>query len=391
MEKPDVDFIEGLSPAISIDQKSTSRNPRSTVGTITEIYDYLRVLYARVGHPALPEVRPPRSAARRPTRSSTRSWSSRRARGSRCSRRSCAAGRASTRSSSQTWRSKGFARARVDGEVRDLTEKIRLDRYFKHDIEVDRGPAGGQARHPPARRRLGGDRAAARRGHGLAGRPDRRRRGGRDVQPEARLPVRRHLVRRARRRATSRSTRRTARARPATASAPGSRSTRSWSCPTRTSRSPRARSAPWAGARPSTGPGCWRPWPRPHGFSIDTPWEQLSKAARETILYGTDGADPRELPEPVRAAALLHDDVRGRHHRPSSAATPRPSRTASARPARAVHARGRRAASCKGARLKPETLAVTVGGLQHLRADAPVDPRGRSRSSTSSSSPSAST
>src|SRR5438874_12000131 len=51
MEKPDIDFIEGLSPAISIDQKSTSRNPRSTVGTITEIYDYLRVLYARVRHP----------------------------------------------------------------------------------------------------------------------------------------------------------------------------------------------------------------------------------------------------------------------------------------------------------------------------------------------------
>ena len=51
MEKPDVDFIEGLSPAISIDQKSTSRNPRSTVGTITEVYDYLRVLFARIGHP----------------------------------------------------------------------------------------------------------------------------------------------------------------------------------------------------------------------------------------------------------------------------------------------------------------------------------------------------
>src|SRR5476649_1342995 len=54
MDKPDVDFIEGLSPAISIDQKSTSRNPRSTVGTITEVYDYLRVLYARVGHPHCP-------------------------------------------------------------------------------------------------------------------------------------------------------------------------------------------------------------------------------------------------------------------------------------------------------------------------------------------------
>ena len=57
MEKPDVDSIEGLSPAISIDQKTTSRNPRSTVGTVTEIYDYLRLLYARVGTPALPGLR----------------------------------------------------------------------------------------------------------------------------------------------------------------------------------------------------------------------------------------------------------------------------------------------------------------------------------------------
>ena len=54
MEKPDVDLIEGLSPAISIDQKTTSRNPRSTVGTVTEIYDYLRLLYARIGHPHCP-------------------------------------------------------------------------------------------------------------------------------------------------------------------------------------------------------------------------------------------------------------------------------------------------------------------------------------------------
>ena len=53
MDKPDVDYIEGLSPAISIDQKTTSRNPRSTVGTVTEIYDYLRLLFARVGHPNL--------------------------------------------------------------------------------------------------------------------------------------------------------------------------------------------------------------------------------------------------------------------------------------------------------------------------------------------------
>src|SRR5512146_630762 len=55
MEKPDVDYIEGLSPAISIDQKGASRNPRSTVGTVTEIYDYLRLLFARVGHPHCPK------------------------------------------------------------------------------------------------------------------------------------------------------------------------------------------------------------------------------------------------------------------------------------------------------------------------------------------------
>ena len=55
MEKPDVDYIEGLSPAISIDQKTTRRNPRSTVGTVTEIYDYLRLLYARIGIPHCPE------------------------------------------------------------------------------------------------------------------------------------------------------------------------------------------------------------------------------------------------------------------------------------------------------------------------------------------------
>jgi len=70
MEKPDVDFIEGLSPAISIDQKSTSRNPRSTVGTITEVYDYLRVLYARIGHPHCPQCG--RSIGRQNTRSDRR-------------------------------------------------------------------------------------------------------------------------------------------------------------------------------------------------------------------------------------------------------------------------------------------------------------------------------
>ena len=96
MDKPDVDSIEGLSPAISIDQKTTSRNPRSTVGTVTEIYDYLRLLYARVGHPHCPNCGRPIAGAvgaadRRPGAAS-----STRGRASASSRRWCAAARAST-------------------------------------------------------------------------------------------------------------------------------------------------------------------------------------------------------------------------------------------------------------------------------------------------------
>jgi excinuclease ABC subunit A len=101
MQKPDVESIEGLSPAISIEQKTTSKNPRSTVGTVTEIYDYLRLLFARIG---IPIRRPPacRSRARRSARWSTASWPCRRARGSICWRRSCAAARASTRRNCRT-------------------------------------------------------------------------------------------------------------------------------------------------------------------------------------------------------------------------------------------------------------------------------------------------
>ena len=101
MEKPDVDSIDGLSPAISIDQKTTSRNPRSTVGTVTEIYDYLRLLYARVGRPHCPVCGRP-IAGQSLERSSTRCCGSPRARSSRSTRRSSATARASTRTSSRS-------------------------------------------------------------------------------------------------------------------------------------------------------------------------------------------------------------------------------------------------------------------------------------------------
>ncbi len=90
MDKPDVDFIEGLSPAVSIDQKSTNRNPRSTVGTITEVYDYLRLLFSRAGTQHCP-VCGERVTAQTRSRSSIVSSSCPRARATRSSPRSCAA------------------------------------------------------------------------------------------------------------------------------------------------------------------------------------------------------------------------------------------------------------------------------------------------------------
>jgi excinuclease ABC subunit A len=135
MEKPDVDFIEGLSPAISIDQKSTSRNPRSTVGTITEIYDYLRVLYARVGHPHCPKCGRPIT---RQTPDQIVDQVLQLPEGTRFQILApIVRGRKGEYERLlQDLARKGFARARIDGEVRDLAEKIRLDRYYKHDIEV---------------------------------------------------------------------------------------------------------------------------------------------------------------------------------------------------------------------------------------------------------------
>ena len=134
MHKPDVDSIEGLSPAISIEQKSTSRNPRSTVGTITEIYDYLRLLFARVGTPFCPEHHIPIEA--RSPESITAE---------------IASGIAGTvtvlapvvRQKKGTYgqlfkdlNQEGFTRVRVNGEVRRTDEEITLERYKKHDIEV---------------------------------------------------------------------------------------------------------------------------------------------------------------------------------------------------------------------------------------------------------------
>jgi excinuclease ABC subunit A len=136
MEKPDVDSIEGLSPAISIDQKTTSRNPRSTVGTVTEIYDYLRLLWARIGHPHCPECGDPiegQSVEQIADRVMTLPEGSRfmvtapvvRGRKGEYGKQL------------EQYRLEGYSRVRVDGEIRRLDEgEIKLDKKYKHDISV---------------------------------------------------------------------------------------------------------------------------------------------------------------------------------------------------------------------------------------------------------------
>src|SRR5579863_7112069 len=135
MEKPDVDYIEGLSPAISIDQKSTSRNPRSTVGTVTEIYDYLRLLYARVGTPHCY-----RCGREISTQSSEQIVDSimELPEGTRIQLLApLVRGRKGEYSKLFEEAAKeGFARVRVDGDVKELREKIDLDKKRKHTIEV---------------------------------------------------------------------------------------------------------------------------------------------------------------------------------------------------------------------------------------------------------------
>ena len=135
VDKPDVDAIEGLSPAISIDQKSTSHNPRSTVGTVTEIYDYLRLLYGRAGDPHCPHC--DRSISPQtidqmidrvmalPDRTRFQLLAPV-VRGKKGTHKKLLSSLAS----------EGFVRVRVDGEIRELTDNIELDKNYKHDIEV---------------------------------------------------------------------------------------------------------------------------------------------------------------------------------------------------------------------------------------------------------------
>jgi len=135
MEKPDVDVIEGLSPAIAIEQKTVSRNPRSTVGTVTEIYDYLRLLWARVGIPHCPECGQPvlrQSASQVVDRVLSLGTGTR----IEVLAPLVQGRKGEFRDLFERSRREGFVRARVDGTVYDLNEVPRLNRYENHDIAV---------------------------------------------------------------------------------------------------------------------------------------------------------------------------------------------------------------------------------------------------------------
>ena len=135
MDKPDVDYIDGLSPAISIDQKTTSKNPRSTVGTVTEIYDYLRLLWARVGVPHCPKCG---KEIRQQTIDQIVDRILELPEGSRVQILApvVRGKKGEHLKVFEDAKRSGYVRARVDGNLYDLSEEIRLEKNRKHNIEI---------------------------------------------------------------------------------------------------------------------------------------------------------------------------------------------------------------------------------------------------------------
>jgi excinuclease ABC subunit A len=360
MEKPDVDFIEGLSPAISIDQKSTSRNPRSTVGTITEIYDYLRVLYARVGHPHCPNCGRPIG---RQTPEQIVDQVLELPEGTRFQVLApIVRGRKGEYGKLlEELARKGFPRARIDGEVRDLSEPIRLPKTYKHTIEVvvDRLVA-----KPDIRRRVADSiETALELAEGIASIAVVTSEGHEEVQTfSQKLACTYDGI-------------------SFDELAPRNFSFNSpyGACPTCDGLGTRLEVDPELVVPDpdlSVNEGAIAPWASSsleywyrvleavadaHGFSLDVPWKRLPKTAREVLLYGSDES--------------IHVRYRNRYGRQRSYWTtyegvlPNIERrhietdSDSAREKLEQFMREIPCRSCKGARLKPESLAVTVDGV----------------------------
>ena len=360
MEKPDVDFIEGLSPAISIDQKSTSKNPRSTVGTITEIYDYLRVLYARIGHPHCPRCGRPIG---RQTPEQIVDQVMQLPEGTRFQVLApVVRGRKGEYEKLLgDLARKGFVRARIDGEVRELGEPIRLPRNYKHTIEVvvDRLVA-----KPDIRRRVADSiETALQLAEGIAAIAVQTHDGEEEVQNfSQKLAC-------------------TFDGLSFDELAPRNFSFNSpyGACPTCDGLGTRLEVdaelvvpdpelsieegaiAPWAGSRLEYWYRVLEAVAEAHGFSIRTPWRKLSKRAKDVLLYGSEEeiyVRYKNRYGRVRSYYTTYEGVIPSVERRHAETDSDSQREKLEQFMREVPCR-----ACGGARLKPESLAVTVGGL----------------------------
>ncbi len=366
MEKPDVDFIEGLSPAISIDQKSTSRNPRSTVGTITEIYDYLRVLYARIGHPHCPKCGRPIG---RQTPDQIVDQVMQLPEGTRFQVLApIVRGRKGEYERLlQDLARRGFARARIDGQVRELSEKIRLDRYYKHDIDivVDRLVA-----NPDIRRRVADSiETALELAEGLAAVAVQTEHGEDVVTFSQKLACTFDNI-------------------SFDELAPRNFSFNSpyGACPvcdglgTRLEMDPElvvpdedlsideGAIAPWSGNRMGYWQRLLEAVAGAEGVSTSAAWRKLSGGAREAILYGS--GEPVQVTYRNRFGRLRSYTTTFEGIIPNIERRYRESESDSQRARLEQYMREVPCRACKGTRLKPESLAVTMGELNisHLTA-----------------------
>jgi excinuclease ABC subunit A len=375
MEKPDVDFIEGLSPAISIDQKGTSKNPRSTVGTITEIYDYLRVLYARVGHPHCTNCGRPIG---RQTPEQIVDQVLELPEGTRFQVLApVVRGRKGEYEKLlQDTAKKGFSRARIDGEVRDLSEPIRLPKNYKHTIEiiVDRLVA-----RPDIRRRVADSiETALQLAEGIASVAVVQHDGGEEIIN------------------FSQSLACTFCGLSFEELAPRNFSFNSpyGACPTCDGLGTHLEAdaelavpdpdlsieegavSPWGGVRDTYWYRLLEAVADGHGFSVTTPWRRLPKAARDVILYGSDErvhVRYRNRWGRLRSYDSTYEGVIPNIERRHTESMSDSQRERLEQYMREVPCR-----ACHGARLKPESLAVTVSGLNiseltHMSIKATLD------------------
>jgi excinuclease ABC subunit A len=358
MEKPDVDFIEGLSPAISIDQKSTSRNPRSTVGTITEIYDYLRVLYARVGHPHCPKCGRPIG---RQTPEQIVDQVLELPEGTKFQVLApIVRGRKGEYGKLlDDLAKRGFPRARIDGELRDLSEPIRLPRNYKHTIEVvvDRLVA-----KPDIRRRVADSvETALELAEGIAAIAVQTHEGAEEVQTFSQklactfdgisfdeLAPRNFSF-----------------------NSPYGACTTCDGLGTRLEVDPEllvpdpdlslaeGAIAVWSSGRLEYWDRVLEAVADAHRFSVDTPWKRLGKKAKEVLLYGSDeeiyvrykNRYGRQRSYYTTFEGVVSNIERRHVETDSEAQREKLEQFMREIPCRA----------CKGARLRPESLAVTVG------------------------------